>query len=158
MSSTRLEPIRPLGEGRSSGFPFENREKAQKRSGEYSRILIVEDEMLVAENIKEILQENHYDVVGIISSGEEAITRFATLNPDLVLMDIHLSGAMNGIQTAIVIHYTLKQVPVLFLTAYGEEQIPPLIDTSSLLYDYLTKPYAREFLVDCIKQLLTRAN
>src|SRR5262245_11396391 len=76
-----------------------NSSSAKKKPEELKRprILIVEDELLVAENIKEILQKGGYEVIAVISSGEEAIQEFTSLDPDLVMMDIRLAGSMDGI-------------------------------------------------------------
>ena len=65
-----------------------------------ARILVVEDEGLVAEDIARILQNFGYDVLAIVSSGEEAIKIVEDVLPDLVLMDIVLTGEMDGIQAA----------------------------------------------------------
>jgi len=64
------------------------------------QILIVEDESIVAEDIKSILEEFGYSVIGIADSGEEAIPKVAEKKPNLVLMDIRLKGNMDGVQTA----------------------------------------------------------
>ena len=118
------------------------------------RILIAEDELLVAENMKEALQASHFAVVGILATGEEVIAQFKNLDPDLVVMDIHLAGLIDGIQTAAVIHYTLKQIPILFVTAYAEDHFPQLENLNSQLTGFLTKPYDRGQLIDYVAQLL----
>ena len=61
------------------------------------RILVVEDEVLVAEDLKEILRGFGFEVPGIAETGEGAITLAGETRPDLILMDINLSGAMDGI-------------------------------------------------------------
>ena len=65
-----------------------------------SKILVVEDEILIAKDIAEILNEEGYEVVDYVLSGEEAITRCDELKPDLVLMDIKLQGEIGGIDAA----------------------------------------------------------
>ena len=118
-------------------------------------VLIVEDELLVAENIRELLNAAGYNVVAICTSGEEAIEIFEQMNPDLVLMDIRLAGHLDGIQTAAVIHQTFKQVPILFLTAYGEELIPEIGSVG--VCDLLTKPYDKTQVIQSIARLLTKS-
>lgn len=67
------------------------------------KILIVEDESLVALNYKLFLEQEGYEVIGIVKSGEEAIQQWKEKQPDIVLMDIMLSGKKNGIEAAAVI-------------------------------------------------------
>ena len=83
---------------------------------ESARILIVEDESIVAKDIQSGLQGMGYTVVGMVATGEEALERAATLRPDLVLMDIKLKGDLDGIETAHRLRTTYP-VPVVYLTA-----------------------------------------
>lgn len=96
------------------------------------KILVVEDEALVAEAIKRKLQKMGYSVPGTASSGEEAIKLVEEIDPDLVLMDIVLQDKMDGIEAAGYIH-TLFNVPVVFLTAYSDEK--------TLLRAKITEPF-----------------
>ena len=68
-----------------------------------AKILIVEDEAIVAENIAGRLHQQGYDVVGIVDSGPEAIEQAANTQPDLILMDIMLKGESDGVAAAIEI-------------------------------------------------------
>ena len=83
------------------------------------RILIVEDEAIVVADIAIRLAQMGYEVVGSATRGEDAIALADRLRPDLVLMDIHLQGAMDGITAAREVRDRLR-LPVVFLTAYGE--------------------------------------
>ena len=121
------------------------------------RILIVEDELLVAENIKELLISDGYTIAGICSSGEEAIEFFEKMNPDLILMDIRLSGKLDGIQTAEAIHRDLKRVPILFISAYGEEMIEEISTFDFGPFDLITKPYDKLQISQCIAKLLKQS-
>ncbi len=87
----------------------------------YTKILIVEDEQIVAKNIEKRLTAGGYEVVASASTGEEAIEKVQHLLPDIILMDIKLKGKMDGIETADFIrkHY---QLPVIFLTSYTDEE------------------------------------
>ncbi len=117
-------------------------------------ILIVEDQLLVAENLKDVLQKEGFKVAEVVPSAEEAILKVSRLSPDLILMDIRLAGPMDGIQAAIVIHETMKKVPVLFLTAYSEREFPDLVAIDRALYDFLEKPYNPRQLIRMIEKLL----
>ena len=86
------------------------------------RILIVEDEHIVAMGIKRMLKNIGYTPVGIASSGEDAISKAESTFPDLVLMDIMLKGEMNGIEAAKEIKARFS-IPVVYLTACSESKI-----------------------------------
>jgi PAS domain S-box-containing protein len=83
-------------------------------------ILIVEDERIVARDIQNRLTQLGYAVVGVTRFGEEAVQLARERRPDLVLMDIHLEGAMDGVAAAREIRDRL-QMPVVYLTAYADE-------------------------------------
>jgi len=87
---------------------------------EKPRILIVEDEGLVARDLESMVRNLGYRVVGICSTGEEALLLIKTRRPDLIIMDIVLQGKMDGIKAADEIrrHYNL---PIIFLTAHTDE-------------------------------------
>ena len=83
-------------------------------------ILIVEDESIVAKDIQNSLKKLGYSVMGTTASGEEAIKLVEESQPDVVLMDIMLKGAMSGIDAAAKIK-DMFDIPVIFLTAYADE-------------------------------------
>jgi len=103
------------------------------------RILIVEDEIITAEDIRESLLDMGYSVLGIVSSGEEAIEKLEADNPDLVLMDIMLMGEMDGIETANEIRSRFN-IPVVYLTAYGDKEIMERAKISEP-FGYILKPF-----------------
>ena len=84
------------------------------------KILIVEDEALIALSIKKRLRNLGHEVCGIVASGEEALNQAAALKPDLVLMDIRLAGDLDGIETAALIRERLE-IPSVYLTAHADE-------------------------------------
>ena len=86
-----------------------------------SRIFIVEDESIVAADIATSIRQLGYDVAGSTASGEEAITMVAQARPDLVLMDIHLQGAIDGIEAARVMRERFD-LPVVFLSGFAEDE------------------------------------
>ncbi len=85
-----------------------------------TKILIVEDESIVAKDIQMCLRKLGYKVVAICSSGEEAILAVTEHVPDLVLMDIMLKGEIGGIEAADQINSKFN-IPIIFLTAYADE-------------------------------------
>lgn len=102
------------------------------------RLLIVEDERIIALDLRQRLQHLDYEVCGMAARGEDAIRLARDLRPDIVLMDIHLEGAIDGIEAAQAIR-SERSVPVVFLTAYAEEETLNRAK-DSLPYGYLVKP------------------
>jgi CheY-like chemotaxis protein len=122
-----------------------------------ARVMIVEDEPILAENLKEILEHHGHHVMLIVASGEEAIKNFKSVQPDLILMDIRLRGVIDGIQTALVIQQTIAMVPIIFLTAYSEQSFPHLRAVNAENSAYLMKPYSPEDLIVLIDKILGRS-
>lgn len=85
-----------------------------------SRLLVVEDEAIVMADVSFRLKKMNYEVVATATCGEEALLLAEQFRPDLVLMDIHLQGQMDGITAARELRARF-QIPVVFLTAYSEE-------------------------------------
>ena len=85
-----------------------------------SKILVVEDERITAEDIKSGLENAGYQVPALVSSGKDAVKSAGELKPELVLMDIKLKGRMDGIEAAGQIKL-LYDIPVIYLTAYSDE-------------------------------------
>ena len=115
-------------------------------------LFIVEDEGIVASDLSETLQTLGYSVAGIAKSGENALEKIQIAKPDLVLMDIHLAGTMDGIDTAAKIH-SLYMIPVIFLTAYADKA---LLERAKLTepYGYILKPYEERGLQSTIEMAL----
>jgi CheY-like chemotaxis protein len=110
----------------------------------------VEDELLIAEDLKHKLQRLGHTVVGQAMTGEVAVQKAREVQPDVILMDIRLRGEMSGLEAAQRIH-EVHSVPVVFVTAHAstvarmtETQPPPLV---------ITKP----FTSDQIKSVLEEA-
>lgn len=101
-------------------------------------VLIVEDEMITAMDLKDKLVNAGFDVPAIVASGPEAIDSAAEIRPDVVLMDIVLQGDMDGIQAAMKI--SSLDIPVVFLTAYSDEGTLQRAKSTSP-YGYIIKPY-----------------
>lgn len=106
---------------------------------EKKTILIVEDEKIIAEDIKNIIVNFNYNVPAIITNGEKAIQKAGELKPDLILMDIMIEGNINGIEAAKQI-YSKFSIPVIFLTSYADEKIIEQAAKSSP-FGYIIKPF-----------------
>lgn len=103
------------------------------------KILIVEDEGVVALSLQAVLNKMGYMVVGIAITGNEAIRMVTDLHPDVILMDIHIKGDKDGIQTTAKIN-EVSDVPVIYLTAYADDEtVSRALKTRS--HSYLVKPY-----------------
>ncbi len=81
------------------------------------RILIVEDEIIIAEDLRLTIQNFGHEVIAIVSSGEEAVAFANKLMPDIIFMDINLDGELNGIDAAIKIREN-HSIPIIFCSAY----------------------------------------
>jgi DNA-binding NarL/FixJ family response regulator len=111
-------------------------------------ILIVEDEEIVVADLGNKLTKLGYEICASTANGEEAVTLAAELRPELVLMDIHLAGSMDGIEAADRIHQELD-IPVIFLTAHSDNatfQRAKLSDP----FGYILKPFERQNLATSI--------
>lgn len=117
-----------------------------------ARILVVEDENIVAMEIVDLLRHLGYAVSDQVASGEEAIGRAAATCPDLVLMDIRLKGKMDGIEAAEQIHATLD-IPIIYLTAYADEETLSRAKLTQPL-GYLVKPFHEQELRTTIEMAL----
>lgn len=119
-----------------------------------SKILVVEDEMLVAEDIAGRLRRLGYEVTDIVESGEEAVLSVLKNPPDLVLMDIVLAGEIDGIETAEKIRQH-KQIPIVYLTAYGDKKTLTRSKTTDP-YGYVIKPFDEQQLNTTIEIALNK--
>lgn len=118
--------------------------------GEYQkRILVVEDEAIVAMEIEIHLLMNNYAIAGICQSSERAVELSLENNPDLIMMDINIQGMHDGIRTAQLIRETIKPA-ILFLSAYTDPQTKErikIIPDSKLM----TKPFSVDELISAIE-------
>ncbi|MGH6683432.1 MAG: response regulator [Pseudolabrys sp.] len=107
------------------------------------RILVVEDELFVAWHLEDILRDLDLDICGVVSEGQGAVDKAAALKPDIVLMDIHLNGTMDGIEAA----RRIRQVcgaDIVFVTAYTDDGVLKRIEREVPSAPVLVKPVSRE--------------
>ena len=118
------------------------------------RILVVEDEAIVALHLRQQLKKFGYNVPAAAASGEQALREIETARPDLVLMDINIKGKMDGIATASRIPPDLR-IPVIYLTAYSEEATLERAAATNP-HGYLLKPFSERELHAMIMVTLAR--
>ena len=116
------------------------------------RILPVDDEVIIATRLQELLVSFGYDVPDIAGSAEEAIDLAKTLKPDLIIMDIVMPGPMDGIAAAEKIRADLD-IPVIFLTAYSDEALIARAKLSDPL-GYILKPFDENQMKSAIELAL----
>ena len=105
-----------------------------------TRILVAEDESLIAEALRNTLEKMGLIVTGVVASGEDAIARAEETSPDLVLMDIRLRGNLDGIEAAGTIHDRFD-IPVIYLTAHSDDATVNRAKRTGP-FGYLLKPFS----------------
>ena len=118
------------------------------------KILIVEDEQLVADDLRETLEYLGYSVVALVASGEDAIYNVESVQPDLVLMDIRLAGEMDGIEASVAIQSRF-QVPVVYLTANADHATLERVKATHP-FGYILKPFDERILATTIDIAVSR--
>ena len=119
------------------------------------KILIVEDERISAEYLKDILESAGYEVAGICDKGADAIKKAISIKPDLIFMDIMLKDNISGSEAALKIS-SMIDTKIIFLTAYSDdEMIEYAIDSSAV--NYLIKPYREEQIIAALKVALNKS-
>lgn len=117
-------------------------------------ILIVEDESLVALNIRHTLENRGYTVPPVASSGKDALDKIKQHNPDLVLMDIVLRGEMDGIEVAEQIRSS-HDIPIVYLTAYSDDTTTHRAKLTHP-FGYLLKPFSDTELHSTVEMALSK--
>jgi DNA-binding LytR/AlgR family response regulator len=109
------------------------------------KILIVEDEVFIAETIKMYLEERNHEVIGSVISYEEAFESYNLRRPDLVLLDIRLYGMKSGIDFAAYLKEQVNGPPFIFLSSQKDQIVlEQALETNP--YGYLTKPFYKDSL------------
>ncbi len=108
------------------------------------KLMVVDDEVIITTQLEEVLLAEGYDVIGMATTGEDAISMATERRPDLILMDIKMTGAMDGIATAEVVQ-TQLDIPVVFISAYADEDI---LERAKHLepFGYVVKPVEKKQL------------
>ena len=122
---------------------------------EKARILIIEDEGIVARDIHRMLERFDYNVIGIVPDGRGGIEKTGEMFPDLVLMDIKLKGGVDGVEAAQLIQDQFG-IPVVYLTAYADEDTLQRAKITES-YGYLVKPVEEKTLNAAIEMAIYKS-
>jgi hypothetical protein len=120
-----------------------------------SGVAIVEDEYIVALDIKNFLERSGYILAGMYAAGEDLLAEFELKRPDLVLMDIKIRGPLDGVETARLVHERFR-VPVVLLTAYADDETIARAKITQP-FGYIIKPFEERELKTAIEIALFRA-
>jgi len=120
------------------------------------KILIAEDELIIALDIKKMLKKSSYKICSVVSSGEEAIKKASEEKPNLIIMDIMLKGSINGIQAAEIISKG-QNIPIIFLTAIADSET---LEKAKITepFGYIIKPYDERTLRSAVEMALYKHN
>lgn|SRR4030042_5225217 len=141
-----MYPVTAVSTDRQAGTPL---------MGNGWKILVVEDEAIIALDIQYILRKIGFGHSEVVHSGEESIQRVAAGKPHLVLMDIKLKGKLDGIQAAQEISGQYN-VPVVYITAFGDEGTLERANGTAR-YGFITKPFEETALESTIQNALRKA-
>lgn len=125
------------------------------KSDKSAKILIVEDDMIIAADLSMQLTKIGYDIIGINTKAEDALKTISDHRPDIIIMDIVLSGKMNGIEAAVNILHEY-QIPVIFMTSNTDDATFQKA-LSAKPYAFIAKPFQKSELERTIKLSLQRA-
>jgi two-component system, LytTR family, response regulator len=114
------------------------------------RILLVEDEALIAADLQLMLSDLGHNVVGVIDHGLGAIRLAQTLIPEIIFMDVNLKGNLNGIETALLIDGILGKVSFIFISAIRLQDYEPA--KLPRKYVGLQKPFIEGYIEDAIRR------
>jgi CheY-like chemotaxis protein len=132
-------------------------ESALKVNPARPKVLIVENEGIVALNMCTMIEPLGYDVIGITDSGNKAIEMAKANRPDIVLMDIRINSGLNGVETAICLQGLFEQpIPIVFVTAYSVEDFPVIKAVHP--YMVLKKPFSEKDLTSSLLRVWADSN
>ena len=119
---------------------------------EKTRIVLIENDEIIAQDIKDILEKNNYEVLAVLKSGTDAISAIRALKPDVAIFDVHLQNQMDGVD-AVKILNSFISLPVLFITGYTDEKTLDKIHQVTVS-SYLLKPFKEQELTAKIQEIL----
>jgi DNA-binding NarL/FixJ family response regulator len=113
-------------------------------------VLIVEDEIIIAMEAETELQSRGFNVIGSVPSSEQAVDAAVMYRPNVILMDIHIQGSRDGIESSLEIFNTYKPV-IIFISAYDDDETREKIGTVQPNY-FLPKPIVYDELMSVIRE------
>jgi PAS domain S-box-containing protein len=119
-----------------------------------AKIMIIEDEAIIAKDIENILLNCGYEIAGNFASAEDAITSVNSMKPDLILMDVVLKGNIDGIEASSILKQKIN-VPIIFITAFADDITLSRIKNSSP-HGYFLKPFEEKELRTWIETTLEK--
>ncbi|MGB3545693.1 MAG: response regulator [Saprospiraceae bacterium] len=120
------------------------------------KVLIVEDEMIIAAKISLHLEQLGYEVAGILPRGEEAVIHCRQSPPDLLLLDVNLKGLLDGVETSQMLRKEDILIPTIYLTANSEDSTFERAK-ATLPQAFLSKPYRKSDLARAIELAVANA-
>lgn len=119
-----------------------------------TKVVIVEDEALIALDLEMIIESMDYNVVGISDNGDEALDLISSRDPDLILLDVNINGRLDGIQLGEIIRSKTKK-PFVYITSYADKET---LDRAkhTLPYGYILKPFSEAELIATIEIAMFR--
>jgi len=142
----------PGGGPRLVFAPDDAAARGDKRRATADRILVVEDDFLVAMQMESALTEAGFEIAGVASSGEDAIELALSERPRLAVMDVRLAGQRDGIDTALQL-FAEHGIRCIFATAHHDEHARRRAAPAVPL-GWLAKPYTMASLVDLVRRAL----
>lgn len=124
----------------------------EKRTEQPARILIVEDDFLVAMQMESALADAGFEIAGVASSGQDAIELASSERPRLVVMDVRLAGDRDGIDTAVIL-FAEHRIRCIFATAHHDEHARRRAEPAVPL-GWLAKPYTMASLIAMVRRAL----
>jgi two-component system, response regulator PdtaR len=149
--ATSIAPIWLLASASEAPFESENARNEAESTDDQIRVLIVEDEILLAIDMRSMLENNGCTVVGLASSAEQAVKIAERERPDLVLMDVRLEGQRDGVDAAIEIR-NLFDIPSLFVTANADARIQERAQPARP-FGFIMKPFSESMLLRALRAL-----
>jgi len=119
-----------------------------------AKIMIVEDDALIVDDLKHSLTKEGHSVIFTASKGESALLKIEEEKPDVILMDIKLEGYIDGIETAAVIKFKYN-IPIIYITAFSNDKFVERSKRTEPIA-YILKPFNEEDILQAIKQALNK--
>lgn len=119
-----------------------------------TKILIVEDEMIIAANMSLQLTSLGYEITGIILKGEDALVHIKQNTPDIILLDLHLKGTLSGVETAQLIQEDYN-IPIIYVTANSDDVHFNKVKATNP-YGFISKPFKKQDLQRTIELAVNR--